>query len=63
MEKVYKANPEKVRAIGVSNFSIEFLERLLPEVTVIPAINQIELHPYVVISRSPSPQYQRLIDE
>jgi diketogulonate reductase-like aldo/keto reductase len=63
MERVYKANPEKIRAIGVSNFSIEFLERLLPEVTVIPAVNQIELHPYVVILRSSFSQYQQLIDE
>lgn len=63
MEKVYKAHPEKVRAIGVSNFSIEFLDRLLPKVTVIPAVNQIELHPYVVISRSSSCPYNQLIDE
>lgn len=48
MEKVYEANRDKVRAIGVSNFSIEFLDRLLPEVTVTPAVNQIELHPYVI---------------
>jgi len=45
MEKVYKAHPDKVKAIGVSNFSIDYLERLLPEVTVVPAVNQIELHP------------------
>lgn len=30
---------------GVSNFSIEFLERLLKVAKVIPAVNQIELHP------------------
>ncbi|KAF4616925.1 hypothetical protein D9613_008562 [Agrocybe pediades] len=29
----------------VSNFSINFLERLLPKVEVVPAVNQIELHP------------------
>ncbi|KAJ7064908.1 Aldo keto reductase [Mycena amicta] len=45
MERIYKAHPEKVRAIGVSNFSIEFLERLLAIATVVPAVNQIELHP------------------
>ncbi|MCU1404372.1 MAG: aldo/keto reductase [Glaciihabitans sp.] len=36
----------RVRAIGVSNFMPEVLERLLAETTVVPAVNQIELHPY-----------------
>ena len=36
----------KVRAIGVSNFMVEHLERLLEHATVVPAINQIEQHPY-----------------
>jgi diketogulonate reductase-like aldo/keto reductase len=36
----------KVRAIGVSNFMPEHLERLLTETSVVPAVNQIELHPY-----------------
>ena len=36
----------KVRAIGVSNFMPEHLTRLLDETSVVPAINQIELHPY-----------------
>lgn len=36
----------KVRAIGVSNFMPEHLDRLLAETTVIPAVNQIEVHPY-----------------
>ncbi|KAG9003432.1 hypothetical protein FRB93_011055 [Tulasnella sp. JGI-2019a] len=44
MEKVYKDHPDKVKAIGVCNFSVEFLRRLLKEATVIPAVNQIELH-------------------
>ncbi|TPW76713.1 aldo/keto reductase [Schumannella sp. 10F1B-5-1] len=35
-----------VRAIGVSNFMPQHLARLLPEVDVVPAVNQIELHPY-----------------
>lgn len=37
----------KVKAIGVSNFTVEYLERLMSESTVIPAVNQIELHPYL----------------
>ncbi|MEV0248849.1 aldo/keto reductase [Nocardia sp. NPDC050712] len=36
----------KVRAIGVSNFMPEHLDRLLNETSVVPAVNQIELHPY-----------------
>jgi 2,5-diketo-D-gluconate reductase A len=36
----------KVRAIGVSNFLPLRLERLLNETDVVPAVNQIEVHPY-----------------
>jgi 2,5-diketo-D-gluconate reductase A len=36
----------KVRAIGVSNFMVDHLERLLDATTIVPAVNQIELHPY-----------------
>lgn len=36
----------KVRAIGVSNFMIEHLTALLESATVVPAVNQIEVHPY-----------------
>jgi diketogulonate reductase-like aldo/keto reductase len=36
----------KVRAIGVSNFMPEHLEPLLAQTEVVPAVNQIELHPY-----------------
>jgi len=36
----------KVRAIGVSNFMPDHLDRLLAETSVVPAVNQIELHPY-----------------
>ncbi|KAG9273050.1 aldose reductase-like isoform X1 [Astyanax mexicanus] len=40
----------KVKSIGVSNFSIEQLERLLSVAKVCPAVNQVELHPYLVQS-------------
>lgn len=33
-------------SIGVSNFTRPYLERLLPEASVTPVVNQIELHPY-----------------
>jgi 2,5-diketo-D-gluconate reductase A len=36
----------KVRAIGVSNFMPDHLTRLLGETAVVPAVNQIEVHPY-----------------
>src|SRR4051794_32412818 len=36
----------KVRAIGVSNFMADHLERLLDRASVVPAVNQIEQHPY-----------------
>jgi len=36
----------KVRAIGVSNFMVEHLTELLEKATVVPAVNQIEVHPY-----------------
>jgi len=45
VEKIYKENPDKVKAIGVSNWCVSYLERLLKHASVIPAINQIELHP------------------
>ncbi|MFF3339953.1 aldo/keto reductase [Streptomyces flavidovirens] len=42
-EKIYADG--RARAIGVSNFLPEHLERLIGETSVVPAVNQIELHP------------------
>jgi diketogulonate reductase-like aldo/keto reductase len=42
-EKLYA--DARVRAIGVSNFQIAHLQRLFDETDVVPAINQVELHP------------------
>ncbi|HEY2724249.1 MAG TPA: aldo/keto reductase [Pseudonocardiaceae bacterium] len=36
----------RVRAIGVSNFTIENLQRIFAETGTVPAVNQIELHPH-----------------
>jgi 2,5-diketo-D-gluconate reductase A len=36
----------RARSIGVSNFQVEHLRRLADETDVVPAVNQIELHPY-----------------
>ncbi|WP_047980982.1 aldo/keto reductase [Ornithinibacillus contaminans] len=43
LEKLY--NDGKVKAIGVCNFHIEHLERLLKECDVVPVLNQVECHP------------------
>ncbi|KAK4336883.1 hypothetical protein RND71_043710 [Anisodus tanguticus] len=50
--ETYKAMLElkktgKVKSIGVSNFSIQQIERLIEETGVAPAVNQIECHPYL----------------
>ncbi len=37
----------RVRAIGVSNFRVEDLQRLLDLGLTVPVVNQIELHPYL----------------
>ncbi|KAI7892278.1 NADP-dependent oxidoreductase domain-containing protein [Mucor mucedo] len=44
MEKLSK---EKTRAIGVSNFNIANLEKLAKTQKIVPAANQVELHPYL----------------
>lgn len=48
--EVYKAleelyNNKRVRTIGVSNFHVHHLEKLLKQATIVPAINQIEFQP------------------
>jgi 2,5-diketo-D-gluconate reductase A len=43
LEKLYADG--RVRAIGVSNFQPDHLRRLLDETEIVPAVNQIELHP------------------
>ncbi|MEU6347590.1 aldo/keto reductase [Streptomyces sp. NPDC046977] len=43
LEKIHADG--RARAIGVSNFPVAQLQHLLDEGTVVPAVNQIELHP------------------
>ncbi|KAH7317443.1 aldo/keto reductase family protein [Rhexocercosporidium sp. MPI-PUGE-AT-0058] len=45
MEKLLDTG--KVKAIGVANFSVRYLEELLRQVSVVPAVNQIENHPFL----------------
>ncbi|MGH3834782.1 MAG: aldo/keto reductase [Pseudonocardiaceae bacterium] len=40
------ASDGRVRAIGVSNFTADHLRRLIAETGTVPAVNQVELHPY-----------------
>ncbi|GHB46113.1 aldo/keto reductase [Streptomyces xanthochromogenes] len=42
----------RARSIGVSNFQPEHLDRLLGETSVVPAVNQIELHPQLAQAES-----------
>ncbi|GAX48691.1 oxidoreductase [Streptomyces olivochromogenes] len=44
-EKLYSDG--RIKAIGVSNFYPEYLEELIEATSVIPAVNQIELHPHL----------------
>jgi 2,5-diketo-D-gluconate reductase A len=48
MEEIYRSG--KARAIGVSNFQPNHLNRLAAQTTVTPAVNQIEVHPYLTQS-------------
>ena len=38
----------RVRAIGVCNFSAKHLQELIARSSVVPAVNQVEVHPYFV---------------
>jgi len=45
MERMYESG--RVKAIGVSNFQPQHLRRVLDETSVVPAVNQVEIHPYL----------------
>jgi len=44
MEELYKEG--KVRAIGVSNFNMNQISDLVKQHNVVPAVNQVETHPF-----------------
>lgn len=46
MEKIYSSG--KVKAIGISNHLINHMEEVLEVAEITPAVNQMELHPYLV---------------
>jgi 2,5-diketo-D-gluconate reductase A len=45
LEEIYQSG--RARSIGVSNFQVPHLRRLAAETEVVPAVNQIEVHPYL----------------
>lgn len=45
MEELYREG--KVRAIGVSNFHVQHLEKLFANAEIISAVNQVEFHPHL----------------
>lgn len=45
LETIYKDG--RAKAIGVCNFDIDHLQRIMNECDIIPAVNQIEYHPYL----------------
>ena len=45
LEKLYKDG--RTKAIGVCNFDIEHLQRIIDECEIVPAVNQVERHPYL----------------
>lgn len=45
-EKIYAEG--RVKAIGISNFLEVHLDQLLPDVKVMPMVNQMEFHPYLI---------------
>ncbi|MEJ6527427.1 aldo/keto reductase [Exiguobacterium sp. USCH10] len=45
LEQLYEE--ERVRAIGVSNFEVEHLEQIIQSCSIVPAVNQVEIHPYL----------------
>ncbi|HCT0587815.1 TPA: aldo/keto reductase [Staphylococcus pseudintermedius] len=49
MEELY--HDQKVKNIGVSNFNVEHLDKLLATSRIKPVINQVEFHPYLTQKR------------
>jgi 2,5-diketo-D-gluconate reductase A len=45
MQELYESG--RVKAIGVSNFQAAHLQRLFDQTSIVPAVNQIEVHPYL----------------
>ena len=46
MEEIYQSG--RAKAVGVSNFQVHHLKDILPDSQIVPAVNQIEFHPFLV---------------
>ncbi|MFZ1640798.1 MAG: aldo/keto reductase [Candidatus Contendobacter sp.] len=46
LEEIYQSG--RIKAIGVSNFLVGHLEDILRDAKIIPAVNQVEFHPFLV---------------
>jgi diketogulonate reductase-like aldo/keto reductase len=51
MAKLYKSG--KAKAVGVSNYDTRHLEHLLDTSSLVPAVNQIEFHPFIYQKQAP----------
>ena len=49
LEEIYRSG--RAKSIGVSNFQANHLRRLVQETEIVPAVNQIEVHPYLTQRR------------
>jgi len=49
--ELYKTG--RTKAIGVSNYTIQHLEELMSESDIVPAVNQVEFHPYLYEEQAP----------
>lgn len=51
LEQIYKSG--RAKAIGVSNYTVKHLEELLASSSVVPAVNQVEFHPFLYQDQEP----------
>ncbi|HSX53277.1 MAG TPA: aldo/keto reductase [Patescibacteria group bacterium] len=51
LEQIHKSG--KARAIGVSNYTVKHLEDLLTNSATVPAVNQVEFHPFLYKDQEP----------
>jgi diketogulonate reductase-like aldo/keto reductase len=48
-----------IRSAGVSNYTVEHLEELLDRSELVPAVNQVEFHPYIYVQQRPVLEFCR----
>jgi len=51
LEEIHQSG--RARAIGVSNYTVKHLEELLASSSVVPAVNQVEFHPFLYKDQDP----------